>query len=294
MEWYFYKNRVILRDVESFDLEQTFECGQCFRWRRLESGNWLGIVRGLVVEAEKKGDDIIFHNMSPTDFTEVWHDYFDLGRDYGTLQRKLAENDPIMEKAIEFAPGLRLLRQDFYETLISFIVSQNNNIPRIRRIIECLAENYGKPVEYKGQILYSFPESNVLSVLSEKSFECIRAGYRAKYIIRASQQALELDISALEGMDSAGVRQELLRFYGVGGKVADCIGLFSGLMPDAFPVDRWVRRVMTTLYPGSGTSNEEIAAFARREFGELAGIAQQYLFYYARENRIGMDGQEDQ
>ena len=126
MEWYFYKNRVILRDVESFDLEQTFECGQCFRWRRLESGNWLGIVRGLVVEAEKKGDDIIFHNMSPTDFTEVWHDYFDLGRDYGTLQRKLAENDPIMEKAIEFAPGLRLLRQDFMK--LSYLLSSRRTI----------------------------------------------------------------------------------------------------------------------------------------------------------------------
>jgi len=294
MKWQFEGNRVILRNAENFDLERTFECGQCFRWRRLENGNWLGIVKGLAVEAECDGRDIVFHNMTPKDFAAVWHDYFDLGLDYGAVLRKLSEDDPVIRKAIAFAPGIRLLKQDFFETLISFIISQNNNIPRIRKIIECLSENYGKPLEYEGRILYSFPEAKVLAALSEESLACIRAGYRAKYIIRASQQAQELDIDALKGMDSADIRRVLLGFYGVGGKVADCIGLFSGLMPDAFPVDRWVRRVMSVLYPGSGKTNEEIAAFARRKFGKLAGIAQQYLFYYARENRIGMDGQEDQ
>ncbi len=287
------KNRVILRNVNNFDFEQTFDCGQCFRWRRLENGNWLGIVRGLVAEAERNGRDIVFHNMTPADFSGVWHDYFDLGRDYDAVQRKLSENDPVMRKAIAFAPGLRLLKQDFFETLISFIISQNNNIPRIGRIIECLSENYGKPVEYNGRILYSFPEAKTLAALSEESLGCIRAGYRAKYIICASRQALELDPGALSGMDSSDVREELLKFYGVGRKVADCIGLFSGLIPDAFPVDRWVRRVMAVLYPESGRTNEEIADFARRKFGPLAGIAQQYLFYYARENRIGIDGTDD-
>lgn len=293
MEWRHEKNRIILRNVENFDLEQTFECGQCFRWKRLKNGNWLGIVRGLVVEAENAGRNIIFHNMSPSEFVDVWHGYFDLSRDYGAVQRKLSENDPVMERAIAFAPGIRVLRQDFYETLISFIISQNNNIPRIKRIIECLAENYGTPVAYKEHILYTFPGARVLSSQTEESLGCIRAGYRSKYIIRAAQRVLELDIDTLCGMDSKGVRQELLKFYGVGEKVADCIGLYSGLMPDAFPVDRWVKRVMATLYPGSGTSNEEIAAFARKKFGSLAGIAQQYLFYYARENRIGIEGSDD-
>lgn len=292
MEFIYEKNRVILRNVENFDFEQTFDCGQCFRWRKLDNGNWLGIVRGLVVEAERDGNDIIFHNMNQSDFSEFWHDYFDLGRDYGAIQRKLSENDPVMAEAIAFAPGIRLLKQDFFETLISFIISQNNNIPRIKKIIECLAENYGEPVEYNGHVLYSFPGAETLGSLTEDSLQCIRAGYRARYIIRASQQALELDLEGLRKMDSATIRKELLKFYGVGGKVADCIGLFSGLTLDAFPVDRWVRRVMSTLYPGSGSSNEEIAAFARKKFGDMAGIAQQYLFYYARENRIGMD-QED-
>lgn len=289
MKWFDEKDRIILRDAECFDLEQTFECGQCFRWRRLENGNWLGIVRGLVVEAESSGRDIIFYNMSQSDFIMIWHHYFDLGRDYGAVQRELARNDPVMEKAIAFAPGMRLLRQDFYETLISFIISQNNNIPRIKRIVECLAQNYGRPVTYKDHVLYTFPEAAVLGALSEESLGCVRAGYRAGYIIRASQRIMEMDMDTLKAMSSGDLRQELLKFHGVGEKVADCVGLYSGWIPDAFPVDRWVRRVMSTLYPGSGTSNEEIAAFARKKFGPLAGIAQQYLFHYARENRIGMD-----
>jgi len=293
MEFIFENNRVILANAENFDLEQTFDCGQCFRWNRLDNGNWLGIVRNMVIEAERDGNDIIFHNMTRSDFDEVWREYFDLGRDYGEIQRTLSENDPVMAEAIAFAPGIRLLKQDFFETLISFIISQNNNIPRIKKIIECLAGNYGKPVEYNGRTLYTFPDAETLSSLSEDSLQCIRAGYRAKYIIRASQQALELDLEELRKMDSSDIRKELLKFYGVGGKVADCIGLFSGLTPDAFPVDRWVRRVMATLYPGSGSSNEEISAFARKKFGKLSGIAQQYLFYYARQNRIGMDSADE-
>lgn len=289
MEWHEEKNRIILRNADHFDLEQTFESGQCFRWRRLQNGNWLGIVRDLVVEAQPAGRDIIFHHMNRNDFMQVWHDYFDLGRDYGAVQRELARNDPVMDRAIAFAPGMRLLKQDFFETLISFIISQNNNIPRIKKIVECLSENYGKPVAYREHRLYTFPEAKVLAALSEESLQCIRAGYRTRYIIRAAQQILKLDVDALKGMSPEKVRGELLKLYGVGEKVADCIGLYSGLMPDAFPVDRWVRRVMATLYPDSGTKNEEIAAFARRKFGPLAGIAQQYLFYYARVNRIGMD-----
>lgn len=291
MEWHVEKDRVILRNVTHFNLQQTFECGQCFRWRRLENGNWLGIARGRVVEVEQAGRDIILYNTDQSDFLRIWYGYFDLGRDYGAVQRKLAQNDPVMQEAIAFAPGLRLLKQDFFETLISFIISQNNNITRIKRIVECLAQNYGRPVVYKEHILHTFPEAEVLGALSEESLRCIRAGYRARYIIRASQQVQELDMDALERMDSGAVRQVLLALHGVGGKVADCVGLYSGLMPDAFPVDRWVRRVMETLYPGSGTTNEAIAAFARRKFGQLSGIAQQYLFYFARENRIGMDKQ---
>lgn len=289
MEWHVEKDRVILRNVTHFNLQQTFECGQCFRWRRLENGNWLGIARGRVVEVEQAGRDIILYNTDQSDFLRIWYGYFDLGRDYGAVQRKLAQNDPVMQEAIAFAPGLRLLKQDFFETLISFIISQNNNIPRIKRIVECLAQNYGRPVVYKEHILHTFPEAEVLGALSEESLRCIRAGYRARYIIRASRQVHALDVDALGKMDSGSVRQALLALHGVGEKVADCVGLYSGLMPDAFPVDRWVRRVMETLYPESGTTNEAIVAFARRKFGPLAGIAQQYLFYFARENRIGMD-----
>lgn len=290
ISWISEQDKIIIRDLADFDPTRTFECGQCFRWRKLANGNWLGIAKGLIVEIGWNGRDLTFHNTSPSEFEEVWYPYFDFWRDYAEIRKKLMQSDPVMEKAILFGSGIRLLKQDFYEMLTSFILSQNNNIPRIKKIIECLSENFGRPIPHEGRIYYSFPSIDTIARLSDEELKCIRAGYRTGYIIKSARQIMAgtVDYKLLSGMKATEARTEMLKLTGVGGKVADCILLFSGLKQDIFPVDRWVVRVMMTLYPGCGTRNEEIAAFAREKFGDLSGIAQQYLFYYAREMKIGM------
>lgn len=291
IKWHAENNKIIIRDLRDFDPAQTFECGQCFRWRQLENHNWLGIVKGLVAEIEWNGRDLVFLGASPEEFTDVWFPYFDLETDYSEIKKKLTENDPVMERAIRLGSGIRLLRQDFNETLISFIVSQNNNIPRIRKIVECLAENFGRPIIHGNDECFSFPSTGEIAALPLEALACLRAGYRTGYILRASRQINDglIDTNRIKNMKTSDARAEMLKLYGVGGKVADCVLLFSGLRRDAFPVDRWVARVMSALYPGSGVKNDEIAAFARERFGDNAGIAQQYLFYYAREMKIGVE-----
>jgi N-glycosylase/DNA lyase len=290
-EWMAKNNDIIIKNLKDFDPVQTFECGQCFRWRRLENGNWLGVARGMAVELNWDGRDLLLFDVSPDEFRSFWHDYFDLGTDYGALKQRLAADDPVMERAVSFGSGIRLLRQDFMETLVSFIISQNNNIPRIKKIIECMSENFGQAGMYRGRRYFSFPAAERIASLSIGELGCIRAGYRADYIIRASRQIIEhvVDYRRLNDMPTIEARNEMLKLHGVGRKVADCILLYSGTKRDVFPVDRWVVRVMQALYPGCGTRNEDIAEFARKRFGDLAGAAQQYLFYYARENRIGVD-----
>ena len=207
MEWRYEKQSDHIENAEYFDLEQTFECGQCFRWKRLKNGNWLGIVRGLVVEAENAGRNIIFHNMSPSEFVDVWHGYFDLGRDYGAVNGSFLRMIQLW-KAIAFAPGIRVLRQDFYETLISFIISQNNNIPRIKELSAC--ENYGTG-SIQEHILYNSGSKG--AEFTDRGIPGMHQGrLQVKIYHPCSQRVLELDIDTLCSMDSKGVRQELLSF----------------------------------------------------------------------------------
>lgn len=289
-KWILKNNNITINNIAHFDPVHTFECGQCFRWERINENNWFGVVRGLALELEWNGKDLIFHNTTEDDFLKVWYPYFDFGRDYGDIKDRLSENDPVMKEAIDFGHGIRLLRQDFQETLISFLISQNNGIPRIKKIVERLAKSYGDPIECSRPGVYAFPSCKRLSELTLEDLRVIRAGYRDKYIQKASSQVcsgeVSLDIIMKGSIEES--RLEMQKFFGVGQKVADCTLLFSGTRYDIFPVDRWVRRVMAELYLGYEASNEEVNSFAMEKFGELAGFAQQYLFYYAREKKIGM------
>lgn len=218
------------------------------------------------------------------DFQNFWYSYFDLGRDYGKIKKRLRGIDPFLDAALEHGAGIRILNQDLFETFISFILSSNNNIPRIRHCVEQTAACCGSLLA-EGQ--YSFPEARQLAaVAAERLKREVRAGYRCDYILQAAAMFLAYPVQreTLAEMPLAEARKALCTYPGVGPKVADCILLFSGIRQDVFPVDTWVKKVMEELYFRRSASLREIQAFAAAHFGELAGFAQQYLFYYAREH----------
>ena len=281
--------RVIVRGIHDFDPVQVFECGQCFRWNREQDGSYTGVVRGKVANVAFESGALILDNVTFEEFEGIWFDYFDLGRDYGEIKKAVAVDD-IMKEAIGFGGGIRLLRQEPWETMISFIISANNNIPRIKKIINDISGQYGNELYYCGRRFHSFPEADKLAHCSLEQLQTCRAGYRCGYIRETAQSVAggSFDISGLFAVDTAEARKALLGLKGVGGKVADCILLFSGVGFDVFPTDVWVKRVMEELYFKREASLNEIRGFALNYFGKYAGAAQQYLFYYAREHRIGV------
>ena len=249
---------------------------------------WLGLVGNRAIRLHWDGSFLYAAGTNEREVREFWLGYLDLDRDYPAMKRILSEDDPVMAKAIRFGWGLRLLRQDPWETLVTFLISQNNGIPRIRRIVDTLCACFGEPIILEDGIHHAFPTPEALVGLDSCDLDVCRAGYRSAYVLRTAIQVTEhrLDLCGLAGIPYGDARNQLLALHGVGVKVADCALLFSGLHRSAFPVDRWVLRVMAALYPGSGKNTEELQAFAARKWGPLAGLAQEYLFYYARENQI--------
>jgi N-glycosylase/DNA lyase len=280
---------VIIDGIRDFDPNHTFECGQCFRWHREADGSYTGVVRGRVANAVYTPGKLVLNNVFPEDFEQVWFDYFDLGRNYTEIKKAVAIDD-VMRKAVEFGGGIRLLRQEPWETLISFILSSNNRIPRIMKIIEDISRLYGSELKYRGRKYHAFPEVQSLAACSLEQIEVCRAGYRCGYIQQTAADVAvgAFDLQQLAGLDTADARNYLLQLHGVGCKVADCMLLYSGMKQDVFPTDVWVRRVMEELYFKREVSFKEVQQFAAEHFGEYAGIAQQYLFYYAREQKIGV------
>ncbi|MDP4092211.1 MAG: DNA glycosylase [Bacillota bacterium] len=281
--------RVEVHGIRDFDLVQTFECGQCFRWNRNTDGSYTGVVNGKVTRVSLDLGVLTLTNCTIDDFTGFWYEYFDLGRDYGGIKKTLGF-DPILKKSAEFGSGIRLLKQDIREVLISFILSANNRIPRIMKTVEELSKIFGEKLEYQDTTYYSFPQLEALSVTDLQRLEICKGGFRCKYIKGASQmvEQKKIDLLSLKSMEIGAAREELMQLPGVGPKVADCILLYSGTKYEVFPTDVWVKRVMEQLYFKRNAGFKEIQDFARQHFGELAGFAQQYLFYYARKNKIGV------
>ncbi|MDD7753621.1 MAG: DNA glycosylase [Clostridiales bacterium] len=284
-------NQIILEGIsEDFEPKHVFECGQCFRWLREEDGSYTGVVQGKVINVKKENDLIIFDNTNKEDFENIWFDYFDLRRSYGEIKNKLKVMDEYLEKATEFGKGIRILQQDGWEMLISFIISANNRIPMIQRAINNLSERYGKFIdEYRGKKYYAFPTPEELSTVSVEDIRACQTGFRDKYIKSVVDYVNENDEDVLSyrKLDTSECIKELVKFNGVGPKVADCIALFGMQKYDTFPVDVWVKRVMEEFYVEDNLSLPKIRKFALDKFGDLAGFAQQYLFYYARELGIG-------
>ncbi|WP_066505737.1 DNA-3-methyladenine glycosylase family protein [Abyssisolibacter fermentans] len=282
-------NGLIIKNIKNFEAKHIFDCGQCFRWNEQEDGSYTGVAYNKVINVKSADNVLYIDNCNLKDFNDIWYKYFDLNRDYDHIKMKL-RNDKILEKAIKFGYGVRILNQDPWETLISFIISANNGIPRIKKCIEALSESYGKKIgEYKGQTYYSFPEPEILKEMRIEELLKSGVGFRAKYIFNAAVIVGEkqMNIYRMKNLSTEDARKELMLFAGVGPKVSDCIMLFSMEKHDAFPIDVWVKRVMEYFYLPEGSKLKDIQEFAQDKFGAYAGFAQQYLFYYARELKLG-------
>ncbi len=267
---------IYLHGITEFSLAQTFDCGQAFRWEEISSNLWHGVAFGRYLKLEMlENGTLVFYDTSAEDFQNIWYDYFDLGRDYKKIINKISKNE-ILKNAAQYGSGIRVLNQEPWETLCSFIISQNNNIKRIKGIIARLCENFGE--EKNG--VYLFPTAEKIASLSLNDLEVIRAGFRAKYILDAALKVKEgiVNLENIKNLSLEQAREELMKIKGVGLKVADCALLFSHKRIEAFPQDVWIKRAMEVLFNGT----------LPLEAVDYAGIVQQYIFFYARETKLNL------
>lgn len=267
-------NNIYIKGIEEFDLPHTLDCGQAFRWKSNQNGLWSGVAGNKFLSLEKSEDGtVVLYNTTENDFNLFWKYYFDLDRDYKKIIEILSENDTL-KAACEYSFGIRILNQEPFETLCSFIISQNNNISRIKGIIERLCEYFGDDMGG----YYSFPTAEKMATLTVDDLAPLRSGFRAKYLIDAAQKVAngEVDLYHLRYAPLDTAREELMKIKGVGPKVADCALLFSHHHDRAFPKDVWIKRAMDAMFDG------ELPDCAK----EYAGIAQQYIFFYARDTKL--------
>lgn len=276
----------ILWSGMDFSLAETLESGQCFRFEKNGETDAYTVFAGERTGVFIQEGKALYLCEEGTEDIPFWRRYFDLERDYGKLKETLAAGDPVMAEAISFAPGIHLLRQGFFETLISFILSQNNHIPRIRGLIARLCAAYGRELEG----WFAFPTPEELARADEESLRRLGCGFRAGYIADAVRKvrAGGYETAELEGLATGELRARLMEIRGVGRKVADCVMLFSLGRHEVFPADVWIRRVMEAAYfGGEPLSLQALQETAAARFGADAGFAQQYLFYYGRMKKIG-------
>lgn len=284
------EQKYILKDAKSFEPNHVFDCGQCFRWEKQRDGSYTGIFNNNVLNVNKIDNDIIFKGICENNIKEVCTEYFDLARNYEDIKLELSKVDDNLKKSIDYGEGIRILNQDLWETIISFIISANNNIPRIKGIINRLSEKFGSKIEWDGDTYYTFPTVQQLARASVQDLRSLGLGFRDARVYETTKMILnkEVDLDKMYEEDTNKAKESLLTLSGVGPKVADCILLFSKLKRfDVFPIDVWVRRVMNELYikneDETKVSKKEIENLAKEKYGNLEGIAQQYLFYWKRE-----------
>ena len=257
-------------NVRDLDLAQTLDCGQSFRWVERSDGGFDGVAFKKSVTVRLDGTDLYIENADEAD-RELWHSYFDLGLDYGKIREEISAIHPVLADAARYAPGIRILRQEPFEALCTFIISQNNNIKRIKGIVRRLCESFGERLP-SGD--FDFPTAEKMSALTADDLAPLRAGFRARYLVDAAQKVAsgEVDLELCRTADYETARAELMKITGVGVKVADCTLLFGMYRVEAFPLDVWMKRAMAQLFP----------EMTPADFGSHAGIAQQYIFHYSR------------
>jgi N-glycosylase/DNA lyase len=256
--------------TDNFSLKDTLECGQCFRWDIQPDQSFVGVVGNKVKRISQNGKEVIFHNTTPQEFENFWCEYFDFNTNYNQIRKNLTADD-IMKTASTLCDGIHILKQDPWETLCSFIISQNNNIPRIKGIVSRLCENFGEHIENG---YYSFPSFEIIANQTVESLAPLRSGFRAKYILDAAKKLSsgKVDINRIKEADFENAKNELMSILGVGNKVADCALLYGFYRLEAFPEDVWIKRAMNEFYPNGLPT----------QYKQYAGIAQQYLFHYIR------------
>lgn len=266
----------ILCTRDEMDIAKTFECGQCFRWNAGDDGGYWGIAMGH--PARVWNDGSLVYIKSDVGL-ELWRDYFDLGRNYAQISREFKGSE-YLDQCVAHGRGIRILRQNPWEALCSFIISQCNNIGRIKGIVERLCQHFGNETVFEGRRFYTFPSAETIAGLPDGALDVLRCGYRAAYIKTAAIAVTtgSLDMEALIACDSPAAKRQLMELSGVGEKVANCVVLFGLHHMEAFPIDVWIRRALTEHFP---------AGFDPASLGPYAGLAQQYIFYYARSTRAG-------
>lgn len=302
-----FNDKIVIKNTKDFNIKQIFESGQCFRWKKEKENCYIGVAFGKVIEVCQEGNTISIYNTSEEDFKNIWFKYFDLERDYSAIKNQLSK-DSLLKTAVEYGYGIRLLNQDPFEIVISFIISARNSIPVISKTIDNISEKYGKKLEYKGKVYYAFPTTEELSKATLEEIQSIGGSFRSKYIVDTTNKIYrcnlakagkldepkeivnelleKYDLEKIKNMSDDECHKALQEFMGIGAKVSDCIMLFSMEKYSAFPVDIWVKRAMMHFYGAADASLNKIRIFGRERFGEISGFAQQYLFYYARENGL--------
>ena len=275
-----------IRNVTNFSLKYTLESGQSFRWDRIDNA-YYGVVEGRILKISQEGTTLHVESSTEEDaanFVPFLRHYLDIARDVPKILVGVS-NDAYMHRAIEKLWGMRILNQALWEIIASFILSQNNNVARIRGIIRRLSERFGERLALAEYVNYSFPSPEVLAMATEDELLACGTGYRANYLSGTAQAVVsgELSLTSLQQMSYTEAKQELMRRNGIGEKVADCICLFSLGHLAALPIDVWIKRIFETLYLRRRATHREIREFAHNYFGDSVGYAQQYLFHYVHE-----------
>lgn len=281
---------LIIEDLKDFDIEEILECGQCFHFTKLHDKVYELLAFGRYLKVAQQDDVLTLFDTDLDEYECLWKSYFHMEADYGFIKQEILNIDTRLTKAIEAKPGVRILKQEFFETLISFIISQNKQIPHIKQIVCTISERYGSEIRIDdGRIVHVFPTVEQLSKVSEEELRQCKVGFRAPYIKCAVDKVASGEITEekLLKLDVSEARQLLMTIKGVGEKVANCVLLFGLGFTDTFPVDVWMKRIMEYMYFDEPKDKKAIEAFAMEKYGHLAGYAQQYLFFYGRENGLG-------
>lgn len=275
-------------DTKCFNLKYTLECGQCFRWKN-EENTYVGVIKDRVLKIRQDGNKIYVRSNNNENLENVVRDYFELNKDYKEIEERISKVDKYVKEAVKNTTGLRHIKQDFFETIISYIISANNNIPRISKSVNEISRRFGKEIEFEEEKYYLFPRPEELANVTVDEYRECGVGFRDKYIYNTVKKinSGDINLEKMQEMSTKELRTQLLSLMGIGPKVADCILLFSCSRQEVFPIDVWVERVMKKLYfDNKEVSKKEILEYADKAFGKDAGIIQQHLFYNIRENMI--------
>lgn len=281
--------------VNCFNLKYTLECGQCFRWNKIYEDDkkvtYIGVIKDRVIKISEQDDKLYVSSSNMDKLEEIITEYFDLNTDYKKIENVISKIDKNVNMAVKNSTGIRILNQDFFEMVISYIISANNNIPRISRSINEISKRYGKEIIFENDKYYLFPTLEELLKVTEEEFKSCGVGFRARYLKNTVKAISEnkINFEYMMKLDTICAKSELMKMQGIGPKVADCILLFSLNRKEVFPIDVWVERVMSKIYfkdLKGKVSKKDIINYSNNNFKEYAGIVQQHLFFNIRENLI--------